>query len=382
MVSVIPIMLFCRRSKPLKDQFSQFYDNIFPREYLDDGTDDEEEEIPLPTQEKVDQLVDLLDFFNRVINGRGFIECGLCLKPLYDSMDLNSHMFEEHTIRKTIEHPRVITDEDKIFHKHLQEEVFFNAPKVLAKEAAKKGQSVDLILYGRRKSKIKIVPENEDASFANDLQEINDKEHVEPCEVSSFDDKKMEATKTVKPVAQLQNVYCKKYGVDGQVELWKQNDFTAKSSETRITDGNGHANLEASKRQVQDASSNDKVSKTDDNHELPIDFNDLENNLMLVTNERDFLAHDVEELEHKQEIAEDENSCLVDSLVIAANERDLLEEENENLITQRDFLADDYDNLVDQNQSIEEDHAILLEVNHQRQRQVQDQIAILWDNFE
>ena len=370
----------------MKDQFSQFYDNIFPREYLDDGTDDEEEEIPLPTQEKVDQLVDILDFFNRVINGRGFIECGLCLKPLYDSMDLNSHMFEEHTIRKTIEHPRVITDEDKIFHKHLQEEVFFNAPKALAEEAAKKGQSVDLILYGRRKSKIKIVPENEDASFANDLPEINDKEHVEPCEVSSFDDKKMGATKTVKPVAQLQNVYCKTYGV----ELWKQNDFTANSSETQIKDGNVTANLEVSKSEkVQDASSIDNVTEngknatnSDSKQEIPITFNELEDDLVLVSNERDFLANDIEDLEHLQEIAEAENSSLVDSLVFAANERDLLEEENDNLITQRDFLADDYNNLVDQNQSIEEDHAVLLEVNHQRQRQVQDQIAIIWDNFE
>ena len=42
-----------RRSKPIKDQF---YDDIFPRDYLDDETDDEDEVIPLPTQAKVDQM--------------------------------------------------------------------------------------------------------------------------------------------------------------------------------------------------------------------------------------------------------------------------------------------------------------------------------------
>ena len=185
-------------------------------------------------------------------------------------------------------------------------------------------------------------------------------------------------------------MYCKTYGVDGQVELWIQNDFTANSSETQIKDGNVTANLEVSKSEkVQDASSIDNVTEngknatnSDSKQEIPITFNELEDDLVLVSNERDFLANDIEDLEHLQEVAEAENSSLVDSLVIAANERDLLEEENENLITQRDFLADDYDNLVDQNQSIEEDHAVLLEVNHQRQRQVQDQIAIIWDNFE
>ena len=112
-----------RRSKPIKDQF---YDDIFPRDYLDDETDDEDEVIPLPTQAKVDQMVELLNLFDRVIQGRGFINCH-CKQPIYDSLDLISHTSEKHIIRKPIVRPREVTEEDKMFHKHIQEEAFFGS---------------------------------------------------------------------------------------------------------------------------------------------------------------------------------------------------------------------------------------------------------------
>ena len=202
----------------------------------------------------------------------------------------------------------------------------------------------------------------------------------------------MPTPKSAKPVARLQNVYCKTYGADGQVELWKQNDFARNSSEIQVTSEVTNENLEDPKSQ--DTISNDRVSETDNSsnsekapkcaniQDSPIYFNDLEDNLVLVSNEKDFLTHDIERLEQKQEVAEAENSSLFDSLVIAENEKDLLEEENDNLIGQRNLLADNYDNLLEQNQNIEEDHAVLLEVNHQRQIQVQNEIGILWADLE
>ena len=137
--------LSSRRSKPTKDQF---YDDIFVSEYLGNDSD-EDEEIPLPTSEDLDKYLQSIELVKRLIEARGVINCH-CGEAVYDYMELRSHMVEKHIVRKRpIEYPIELTEDDKIRHRSIQEEVFFVAPKALAEEAAKRGQSFDLMIYGK-----------------------------------------------------------------------------------------------------------------------------------------------------------------------------------------------------------------------------------------
>ena len=137
-----------RRSKPIKDQF---YDDIFLREHWHntDSDEEEDEETQLPTQEVIDDFINKVELLQKVFEVRGAIKCCFCNQALYDYLDFNSHMVEDHFIKKPNGHLKELTEDDKIRHRSIQEEVFFVAPKALAEEAAKRGQSFDLMIYGK-----------------------------------------------------------------------------------------------------------------------------------------------------------------------------------------------------------------------------------------
>ena len=102
--------------------------------------------------------------------------------------------------------------------------------------------------------------------------------------------------------------------------------------------------------------------------------------------ERDILANDDIETTDKAIQTEESSNPLEmtdfeESFIIAVNERDLVIEENIDLQQERDILANNYDNLVEDYQRLEEDHAVLVEVNRQRQEQVQNEVTGVWGDL-
>jgi len=121
--------------------------------------DEDDEEIPLPTSEELDAYLRSIESIKRLIEARGVINCH-CGEAVYDYMELRSHMVEKHIVRKKpIEYPIHLTEEDKIRHRSIQEEAFFKVPEEAAKEAAKKGQTCEIILCVKGK---KVPQENDE----------------------------------------------------------------------------------------------------------------------------------------------------------------------------------------------------------------------------
>ena len=129
-----------------------------------------------------------MESITKLLEARGMINC-FCGQALYDYMDFRSHMVEKHIVRKRpIEYPIELTEDDKIRHRSIQEKVFFVAPKALAEEAAKKGQSFDLMIYGKGLSMVdpssvkakEVTQKNDENAIAEESDEVISAKYLLP----------------------------------------------------------------------------------------------------------------------------------------------------------------------------------------------------------
>ena len=138
---------------------------------------DEDEEILLPTSEDLDKYLQSIELVKRLIEARGVINCH-CGEAVYDFLELRSHMVEKHIIKKPIQDPKDISEDEKIHYKSFQEEAFFKIPKEAAKEAAEKGHTCEIILCVKGK---KVPQENdEDEALAQESDEVISAKYLLP----------------------------------------------------------------------------------------------------------------------------------------------------------------------------------------------------------